>query len=441
MNLLDGTLEQAVEALAVRATELSLRPPTYQEKRAAGLSDVLGGLGSAAQNNPSLASALLGGAVGAGAGGIHTALGNRGKDESEQRGYLGSMLTGGLAGAAVGGGLGMAHKGLQGLKAEPSTAHSDLLALHQKLKELNAPAPLTDRGIGYAAGAAGDIASRFVPGLNPLLRSQGVLPDLGPFDPNRYAPITSNVMPALGSLDMLLHSGANTGERFGWGKISPEMSRNPSYLHAGVSGKDLKLQPGIQDALLHNVSNQPGEVGSGGMGPPTPPGDIHVPGSRPGDARSVTNILGSSTGNPGGIKNWFKRLVGSGGKGDSGDRMLEIARPDPGANAPSFLAGTPPPPEPPHALSRLEMQSAKRHGWAAVEKDLGHTEPHGLFRGLLGERHPASLKARVGGRVAGYGLPMVGEFLLRSLMEDNDKKRQIQELTSQFAKSPLPGGK
>jgi hypothetical protein len=119
--LVDGTLEEAAEALAGRAAALR----AGAEKRAAG-GDFLASLGDRVRDNPALLHALVGGGAGAVVGGSAAALGNRGRPEDERHSVLGSALTGGLAGAALGGGASAAHRLLTG-GGPQGLAHGDAM--------------------------------------------------------------------------------------------------------------------------------------------------------------------------------------------------------------------------------------------------------------------------------------------------------------------------
>jgi len=108
--LVDGTLKQAVDYLAERAAKVRTEGHTWTEKKALGLSDIMTSVGDVAKD-PIVGKALLGGGVGALAGGASHYMGNQdGTPESKRKGMLGSALTGALAGGALGGGIGAAQK-------------------------------------------------------------------------------------------------------------------------------------------------------------------------------------------------------------------------------------------------------------------------------------------------------------------------------------------
>lgn len=110
VRLVEGSLDAAVDYLALRACAVRLGNQTLSEKKAANGSDVLSSLGDSLQNNPILGKALLGGGLGAAAGAGSYAFGGE-KDETGRPragGLWSRLLTGGLAGATLGGGLGAA---------------------------------------------------------------------------------------------------------------------------------------------------------------------------------------------------------------------------------------------------------------------------------------------------------------------------------------------
>ena len=120
-SLVDGTIEDAVEALSKAAAHRRVVPLSYAEKRAIAMSDVLSGIGTHVKNNPVAAQALVGGGLGAAAGGLGTVWSNRDKEEHEKTSPWSSMLTGGLAGAALGGGVGLARKSFDGMRDGSAT--------------------------------------------------------------------------------------------------------------------------------------------------------------------------------------------------------------------------------------------------------------------------------------------------------------------------------
>jgi hypothetical protein len=233
MSLLNGTMEQAIEALALRAADLRIRPPTYQEKQAEGMGDFLTGLGQQAQANPGIAGALLGGGLGAGLGGLSTAVSNSGKEPRDRRSMLSSLLGGGAAGAALGGGLGLAHQGIQGIRGPQGLSTGDALTpgqfrdasgqlqqvdpqavrsnpqLAERLRQLQAPIPLHEK-----------IPIEAAKGLKYLFQNMA----------------TPWIWGGMGAADAAFNApGLNLGDRFGIGRVTPEHSINPEHLSAGLA--------------------------------------------------------------------------------------------------------------------------------------------------------------------------------------------------------------
>jgi hypothetical protein len=254
VNIIDGTIEEAVEALAKRAADLRGRTLTYPEKQARSLSDVLTSVGQYAKDNPLMAQTLGGGALGAGVGTLGTALGNRGKDKDRRQGLLGGALTGALAGGALGGGVGLARKGLQGMSPDPSEGEAlkpgqflgeggrkmridpEVLRRHPelvgKVRDLTSQGP-TDWSASKVFGTLQNVAHRALPfGLGRLISNDPDSPD-----PTKLAPWASSAVPNVALADLALHSkklhlGDRFG-RFGWGMIDPQSSRNVAdFRHA-----------------------------------------------------------------------------------------------------------------------------------------------------------------------------------------------------------------
>src|SRR5262245_7732293 len=101
-------ISQVASYLAARQADIHARGVRWQEKQANGFADTLSALGQKVMDDPILSKALLGGGIGALAGGATHVLG--GRDEhpdpevraKRRGGWLSKMLTGGLAGAALG---------------------------------------------------------------------------------------------------------------------------------------------------------------------------------------------------------------------------------------------------------------------------------------------------------------------------------------------------
>lgn len=405
MRLIADSLEEAVELLAKRAADLRSRPRTWSEKKAAGLSDVLGGMGSWAKANPLAASGVAGGALGAGIGGIGTMLGNRGKDEDEQRSTLGSTLTGGLAGAAMGAGGAAVYQGSKGMQAPKETP---LTALNQKVKELQAKNPIDEAVKGTASGVWSGIKSH---------------------------PWTTGTLAGLGSLDAALHSqNARLGERIGWGMIRPEMSTDKNHLLKGIQehGDALGISESVQKALLRNSPNVPGTIAA----------DSHpaarVPGNK--STTGVTDLVGrhSMAGTPGEsfLTRAWNRLRGVEGPGDAAllrvydQPNLEHTERE-AINASNPQAGyketktTTPGSTKTDTLTRQQQQQAKLRGY---ESSLAKDEAPGIFKGIFRQRKLAPRALRIGGRLTGYGGILGASYLNDLWNRDTDKEKQLAEL-------------
>ncbi len=188
--LVNGTLENAIEALAQRAVALQHGAPRLS-KQAMDKTAVLQQLGEHWKNlDPAAQKALLGAGVGGALG-----LGTSFLGDEENRKPWSSALTGALAGGVMGGGLGLASK------FGPSTAkpspHEKVLSLIEKAKpdaNTNAAAtaiahPATRQGLAAGAAVAGEQASRTVRptqayGDNVLMRGLGELRTQG--DKSRF---------------------------------------------------------------------------------------------------------------------------------------------------------------------------------------------------------------------------------------------------------------
>ena len=104
-SLVNGSVEEAVEALASRMVALRHGAPRMTKEAMAG-SDILGQLGQYWQGlDPAAQKAMLGAAAGGAVG-----LGANLFGKKEKKRPLSSILTGALAGGAIGGGVGLAQK-------------------------------------------------------------------------------------------------------------------------------------------------------------------------------------------------------------------------------------------------------------------------------------------------------------------------------------------
>ncbi len=212
-QFVSGTLEEAVEALAKLAADCRTRPLTFVEKQALAGSDTLSALGR--YIGTPTGAALLGGGLGAAAGGIGTAFANRGKPEGERRSVLSSALTGGLAGAAIGGGGVAAAKGLSGLR-DPG---------HAPVKGAPIPIPGSDLKLDPRVMTAMPDAHKRLQELAEPDWSERVMEPLsrGWEGIKEVLPVSSRAVPAMAGYDLL----TNTQQRFG-GKMLGDMN----WLHA-----------------------------------------------------------------------------------------------------------------------------------------------------------------------------------------------------------------
>lgn len=424
MNLIEGTLEQAIDALAQREVELRSRPATPLEKLAS-LSDILTSVGSSLRENPTLGHALLGSGVGALAGGGATMMGNAMRPPEKRRSVLGGAMTGGLAGGAIGGGASLAAKGLsningggQGLqhgdalqpgmftdpetgkmmRIDPQTlrANPDLAAKVKALSQPVSPGEQTARGI---IGGGLNLASNALPFGNSLLNSTGAGGG-GDTWLDRNLPTSTNIVPKAMTLDALLHSKLNLGERIGLGRIRPQFSKSVDNLRAGVKDLYDKDHP-IRQEIESGTKPKPGTaVGARGQS-------------------AAEQIGNSRLSDPGkGRMNWLQRLLGNHGRGD--DKVMRAGG---------------------ETLDRARAWQAKDVGYAANEAMHGRKDnPRDLFNFFGRDRQVASRPVRILGRAALYSSIPAAEYLIRGQMDENANKDKLRELMQQYAK-PVPAGK
>jgi hypothetical protein len=464
MSLLDGNILDAAEALASRAAELRRRP-LAAEKRAASASDFLSSLGQSVRESPALSHALIGGAAGAGLGGVGTALGNLGKEKEDKKSVLGSMLTGGLAGGALGGGVGLARHafgqvgqggGGEGLKpgyfTDPATGRRmavDPAALKadpelaSKVRELTDKPGLLAQGVGRLAHNVGTLIPGVGLGVNALA---------GNSDLNNALPVSSRLLPQLALGDALLHSRLNLGDKIGWGRLSPELSRNPSYLIKGVTekGEALNMPAHVREAITGGTPNRlepvPGAAGDytgaevlgtrAPSAPPPPP----VPRGRLGRIWDAIRGVPGRGGNR--EESVAKALARTNRKGPGSAPVLEAwhrpevseltERQDTAHGSSTTREKQYGNPEP-TMVRRDQIQAAMREGYNAAEGG-GKGTPNPLFKGLLGERQFASLPVRVGSRVLGYGAIPALEIVGRNLADDTSRENRLRELAQRFAR-------
>lgn len=233
-SLVNGTLEDAAEALSKVAAYRRVVPLSFAEKQALSVGDTLTGLGTHIKQNPILASTLLGGGLGAAAGGLGTAWSNKDKPEHERKSLWQSMLTGGMAGAALGGGAGAAYKGLSNI-GKPGELPAEGPTVDINGRKLQ----LTPEALKQNPNLLQEVNDAQAPRAGDLL-NEGF---------GAAATTGWNLIPSswkfMAPLDAALHSKAlRTGERFGVGYMRPEHSVDPRHLRLGLEQAESKL-PGL----------------------------------------------------------------------------------------------------------------------------------------------------------------------------------------------------
>ena len=451
-NILAGSMADAVEALAKMAADLRTRPRTYAEKVAAGAADFLSSLGDSVKNNPALSHALVGGGLGAAAGGINTALNNRGKDENSRKSTLSGLLGGGLAGAAVGGGVGMARTGLANMKqtggisggmgsdalkpgqfADPTTGQTMMIDpkalkenpdLHNQVRSLTKPTLQTT--------VAGGVA-----GLYEKMREQ--------------APTTTGLLPWVAGADLALH-----GPGFGLARTTADRvggHAGQKWLSEGIGGLD------ISDKLKKAITNN-AKVGKNKGGLITA-----IPGYAPPAAKGRLAKLWDRIAGNGNGKYGVRDILGGRANSSTGtDDVLKIKSPKTREvdkarydaktgkplekwketekvmkkGRPPLLHGTRPVMER-ESLNDAHIATAKN----VAAKNDPHFEGRSIFR-VPGTnrvyRGMGSFGGAVGLRAGLYGVPMAAEYVGRGIQEDVKSKESLRELMARHAK-PVPEGK
>jgi hypothetical protein len=412
-----GTFADALTALAGRYAARQDRLPTYQEKLAQG-QDFLSSLGEHIQKNPEIAGALLGGAGGAGLGGLSTVFGNRRREREDRRSPWQAALTGGLAGAALGGGIGLGSrafgsvgKEMPGTKPvgfmedgkvrmiDPSKLERGALGTEETRLSKNRFQPLSPKSwLDYVAGPriAGALSSA----------TFGALPSSEPFIPG--LPYSSYWAPKIGLLDALrtpFKYIPDAGYRFGFGQMRPEHAIKPEVFGKHpvetVLGKDHPL------ANILGKGVRPKQHPWPGMSPVTvPPEGSPVPHKL--EPKTVAEALSETTRRgvaaPAGKTIWQRFVSRLSGTTRPGSETVLQAQLPAGAE--------------PNTLSREEAQNiAKRH-WAEELKALSGDKgaPAGkIWKPLVGEPRayrPPTWRQALGGRLAAYGaLPAIELFL------------------------------
>lgn len=439
-ELLNCTMAEAVEKLAVYAVALKSAPA---EKRAAG--DFLSSLGTAFKENPTLGSALAGGGIGAAVGGVSTAMGNRGKEEGQKKGLLGSMMTGGLAGAGIGAGASMAHKGLSNLTGEGNMGHDALRPgeftikgpdgqpmkmridpkalknnpdLHKQVKSLTTPS--FQSSLAGGAGGLWDQVQKAVP------TSAAVLPWAAGADALWHGA-------GLGSVNAGQASGAAGKELFRNGLS--QLKDTPEHIQKAMNSPLGGVKPEIDQATggwkpgnhtsLADNKNPGGWLGRqvdkvrantpyGLLGRPNPP--------------RLSDILGGRSGTEGGSRTVAsvdytpieEREVT---KGKGTDQEVKTKE--------KFVM-----PKKTETINEGMIADAKREG----AKEHPYYKGRRLYRGPLGTYSGAASYAGGAGRRAMVAAPLVaGEYLARGMGEDVQNKQTLRDLMQQHAK-PVPEG-
>lgn len=462
MSLIDGTLEEAVNALAARSAELRSKAILSSEKRAASASDFLSSLGQSVKDSPALGTGLLGSGIGAGIGGLGALYGNAGKEKRNRKSVLGSMLTGGLAGGAVGGGLGLARHSLgqlgngrsddvmpAGQFADPATGkkmvidakslkeNPDLAGKVRALSSSKGPFANGLSGIAHNIGNA-------IPGVG-----LGIEALTGPSWLNEQLPFSSRALPQMAGLDALLHSSkANLGERIGWGRIDPGSVRGrlgEKSFRTGITegGESAGVADAVRKAVTDDKRNTLTTDAYGDRSGASVT-------DKPETGRSVAEEAGRAgpDGRTPGATFW-QRLKNKimGVKRDSAETsMVTWDRPsyemkqraiDPNDNQ-LYNESTEThykDPEPKN-LTRGQHRDVNRRGYIANEAiDNPKAAPRGVMRNpLLGDRPFAGTGARVLGRVGGYGAIPLMEILSRQVSGEMDRESQLAALRKRFAR-------
>lgn len=446
-ELLNGTLENAVEKLAAYAADLRTRPRTYAEKQATSTADFLTSLGDKLKENPGLGGAMLGGGLGAGLGGISAAYGNRDKDPVSKRSILGSMLTGGIAGAGVGAGAGLAHKGLSGVSGITGGMGSDALK----------PGEFTDPATGQTM-QIDPTALKDNPELHKQIRSL-TTPSLQStvaggasalWDKiKQQVPTSAAILPWVGGADLALHAPG-----IGLGRIDANAAGG--RIGSKLFSQGLRSAEGIDPALQAAMGKAPG----GTMPKELPGGKGWVEGShvamsdrinpRTYIERQINKLRGA-----------FPKTLGRPNPKTLGDLLGERHGPGVGEREVAKMTYTPVEErELTDKSTSPEEKFKKRHVMPAKQlsvtekligdtKEVGH-QNHPTLSGRQLYRLPgtnityAGAKSLGGGalmRLAGYGLPIAGEYMARGMSEDLDNQQTLRDLIAKHAKPiPKPGG-
>lgn len=434
-DLISGSLTDAIEKLASMAADLRTRPRTYAEKVAAGASDFLSSLGEQVKNNPALSHALVGGGLGAAAGGVNTMLGNRGKEEGQRKGLLGGMFTGTLAGAAAGGGIGMARMGLENMKQPGGAGHATMG--HDALKpgqfEAGGQKMMIDpKALKDNPNLHRQIKDLTTPNFQTTLASGvgGVLQGI-----QERTPTMSGILPYVAAADLAMH-----GPGFGMARTTADRvggHAGRKWLSEGIGSLEH-----VSDKMKKVISNNADVGRSKNL-------KVDIPGYTP-------------SGPPNLLKRTWNRIAGNGG-GEYGARDVVGGRTTPSTGVDAAIkikypktkevdkikydatTGKP-------ADKWKETERVRKGGKTVIEKEhLNHAQiataknnaakadPYFAGRSIF--RFPGTNRVYRGGafglRAGVYSVPLATEYLARGLDEHTKNQKSLRELMAQHAK-PVP---
>lgn len=423
------TTKEAIDALAQLAARRAVEAPSYFEKQAIGASDLLSSLGTTVRDNPTLASAALGGGLGAVVGGGGTALANSGKPPERKRSILSSALTGGLAGTALGGGIGLARGGLAGLGAGKSPLPAAMQAgefidpATNKTMRIDPAALRNNPGLASEVRRLTGTSSTSGKVLDTILGGAGAL--------HQAAPITTTMAAIAAPIDLAMHA-----PWFGLARTDPSRvggQHGINLLSRGAETAKDMLPPRIREILMRGTESP--TAGNRATGKPT----IAVTGG-PQKGRTVLDILGRRPGGP------------------PSNKIVLVSRHWPSKEitrrvAPTGFNQETNRQEPTGAS--IETKDTVRADKPVVERisetALGQTKnrgaDHPLYAGRQFYKMPfmkryyagaPTLGAAAGRRLGIYGLPILAEWLGRGVHEDIKQQKSLQELMAQYAKPVEP---
>lgn len=444
-ELISGTLEQAIEKLAALA---AVRRTTPFAVKAAGVSDFLSSLGEKVQNSPALSHALIGGGLGSAAMGVNTAFNNRGKDPSQKRSVLGSILTGGLAGAGVGAGVGVAREGLDNLKngpganglgsdslkpgqfTDPATGQKMVIdpkalkenpELHKQVKSLTTPTMQTT-----VAGGVGSVL-------------QGI---------KDRTPTTASILPWVMGADAAMHAPI---PGLGWNRIQP-------WQAGGHVGREL-YNAGLGDAAKGGLIPDAAVKGNASAVNATSPSGVSIEthdrvepknwlskklnqlGVKTRMTRPSSQTLGDYLGNRSGPATLGDRDVASVTHTPKNEAEVIREREGPGGKGRDIFKEKTVSTEPPVTtkINEKHVGDVKGKGHGASEAYKGRQlyrlpGTNKTYAGMTSYGRGAALRAGL------YGAPLAAEYLYRGIEEDMQKKESLRDLMARYAK-PAPEGK